>query len=162
MNLLFVSALFLFWLILSGSLHPLHLLTGILVAFFVVWLSPKGLQRQRTFSLFSALVFGPWLFLRVMKSGIHVCRLILHPKLPISPRLKTQTTQLTEDGELTVLGNAITLTPGTITIEVEPGKLVVHALDSASLQDLDSGALERRVAAMFPSQLKDKSGSTEQ
>ena len=58
-------------------------------------------------------------------------------------------TGLRSDGELVVLGNSITLTPGTITVEVAPGELVVHAIDDASCADLAEGRLDARVGRMF-------------
>lgn len=149
MNLLLIIALFLFWLILSGSLAPAHLFVGALTAFVVVWISPRGVNKNTSFSLLGALGYGFWLFFRVMKSGFHVSKLILHPKLPVTSQLLEHDTPLRGSGELTVLGNSITLTPGTITIEIEPGKLVVHALDKASLDDVSSGEMDRRVANLF-------------
>ena len=82
-------------------------------------------------------------------SGVHVSRIILSPTLPISPRLIRHQTKLKSDGELVVLGNSITLTPGTITVEVAPGELVVHAIDEASSADLVEGVLDARVGRMF-------------
>lgn len=161
MNLVFIAALFLFWLVLSASLHPVHLATGALVAVVVVWLSPKEAKQERSFSLLSALGYGPWLFIRVMKSGLHVCKLILHPRLPIAPEMLEHETQLRGDGELAVLGNSITLTPGTITIEIEAGKLLVHSLDKPSQQDITSGALDRKVGAIFvDTKTRDTNGSS--
>jgi multicomponent Na+:H+ antiporter subunit E len=69
--------------------------------------------------------------------------------LPISPKLIHHQTKFKSDGELVVLGNSITLTPGTITVEVAPGELVVHAIDEASSADLVDGVLEARIARMF-------------
>ena len=48
-----------------------------------------------------------------------------------------------------VLGNSITLTPGTITVEIAPGELVVHAIDEASSADLADGVLDARVGRVF-------------
>jgi multicomponent Na+:H+ antiporter subunit E len=48
-----------------------------------------------------------------------------------------------------VLGNSITLTPGTITVEIAPGELVVHAIDEASCADVADGALDARVGRVF-------------
>jgi multicomponent Na+:H+ antiporter subunit E len=79
-----------------------------------------------------------------------VAGIILHPKLPIAPRLIRHETKLRSDSELVVLGNSITLTPGTITVEIAPGELVVHAIDAAASEDLLGGALERRVSRIFP------------
>ena len=53
------------------------------------------------------------------------------------------------DGELVVLGNSITLTPGTITVEVAPGEVIVHAIDTSSQQDLASGVLDDKVSGLF-------------
>ena len=63
-------------------------------------------------------------------------------------------TQLRSDGELFVLGNSITLTPGTITIEVAPGELLVHAIDAHSQQDLSRGLLEERVSRLLSTEEK--------
>ncbi|MEE4245636.1 MAG: Na+/H+ antiporter subunit E [Kangiellaceae bacterium] len=156
MNLLFVIALFIFWLVLSASLNPAHLIVGVLAAVLVVWISPKS-DRNKRLSLLSVIAYGTWLFIKVMKSGIHVCKLILHPKLPIKPQMFEHKTELQSNEELTVLGNSITLTPGTITIEVEPGKLVVHALDEESKGDIESGVLERKAKGMFKTTKKETS-----
>ena len=82
-------------------------------------------------------------------SGLHVSRLILHPKLPISPKLIRHKTKLKSDAELVVLGNSITLTPGTITVEIAPGELVVHAIDEASSTDITDGILDSRIERLF-------------
>lgn len=58
------------------------------------------------------------------------------------------------DGELFVLGNSITLTPGTITIEVAPGELLVHAIDAHSQHDLSRGLLEERVSRLLSTEEK--------
>ena len=48
-----------------------------------------------------------------------------------------------------MLGNSITLTPGTITVEVSPGELLVHALDASSCEELKSGVFDDRVGRLF-------------
>ena len=48
-----------------------------------------------------------------------------------------------------MLGNSITLTPGTITVEIEPGELLVHAIDETSTGDLLGGSLEKKVEGVF-------------
>ena len=102
-------------------------------------------------SWLAVAAFLPGLMGRILKSALHVSWLILHPSLPISPRMIQHKTKLTSDGELVVLGNSITLTPGTITVEVAPGQLVVHAIDEASSADLSSGVLDARVGRLFTS-----------
>ncbi len=73
--------------------------------------------------------------------------LILHPALPIDPKLVRYKTDLTGAGPVTVFGNSITLTPGTITADITPGELVVHAMDDAAASGLAD--MEQRVAGLF-------------
>lgn len=149
MRILGALLLFAFWLLLSGSTDVVHVAAGAVIAGVVMWLSPAGIAPTREASWLAALRYLPWLIGRVLKSGLHVSRLILDPALPISPRFIRHKTKLTSDGELVVLGNSITLTPGTIAVEVAPGELVVHAIDEASCADLADGVLDAKVGRLF-------------
>jgi len=142
-------ALFAFWLLLSASYEAAHVISGAVIAGVVMWLNPAGKAPARRVSWLAALSYLPWLLGRILKSGFHVSRLILTPSLPIEPRLIRQKTGLMSDGELVTLGNSITLTPGTITVEVAPGELLVHAIDEASCADLTDGVLDAKVTRMF-------------
>lgn len=142
--------LFVMWLILSGQYDATHLGLGLAVSLGVVWLNPADPESPfRRVRWLSALLYLPWLFVRILKSGLHVTRLILSPSLPIAPKLVRYPTDLESEGGLVLLGNSITLTPGTITVEVDSRELLVHSLDDASRRDLDEGTLERRVARVF-------------
>lgn len=141
--------LFAFWLLLSASFDVEHVLAGAFFAGVVMWLNPPRASWDRKLSWVAALGYLPWLTGRILKSGLHVSRLILSPSLPISPKLIRHETKLKSDGELVILGNSITLTPGTITVEVAPGELIVHAIDEASSTDLADGVLDDRVSRMF-------------
>ena len=149
MRILGALVLFAFWLLLSASLDVLHVVAGAVVAGVVMWLKPAGAGSTRKVSWLAALRYVLWLICRISESGLHVSRLILHPALPISPRLIRHETPLRSDAELVVLGNSITLTPGTITVEVAPGELVVHAIDEASSADLVDGVLDAKVGRVF-------------
>ena len=149
MRVLVALSLFGFWLLLSASYDIAHLIAGAVIASVVMWLNPAGVPSARKVSWLALLGYLPWLTGRILKSGFHVSRLILAPSLPIAPRLIHHQTDLKSDGELVVLGNSITLTPGTITVEVAPGELVVHAIDEASSSDLTDGVLDAKVARMF-------------
>jgi multicomponent Na+:H+ antiporter subunit E len=142
-------SLFALWLLLSASYNLAHVISGAVIAGVVMWLNPAGKARTRRVSWLAALTYVPWLIGRILKSGFHVSRLILTPSLPIEPRLIRHKTGLKSDGELVALGNSITLTPGTITVEVAPGELLVHAIDEASCADLTDGVLDTKVARMF-------------
>lgn len=142
-------ALFILWMVLSASTNPAHVLLGAVVSIFIAWINPDGTPGMKGYSWLYALWYGPWLLGRIIKSGLHVSRLILSPSLPIHPELIQHKTSLKSDGELVALGNSITLTPGTITVEVAPGELLVHVIDSSSQQDLSSGAYDEKVSRLY-------------
>jgi multicomponent Na+:H+ antiporter subunit E len=149
MRILGALLLFGFWLVLSASYDVVHVAAGAVAAGVVMWLKPTGGGSIRTISWLAGLRYLLWLIGQILKSGLHVSRLILDPALPISPRLIRHKTRLESDGELVLLGNSITLTPGTITVEVAPGELLVHAIDEASCADLTHGVLDARVGRVF-------------
>jgi multicomponent Na+:H+ antiporter subunit E len=142
--------LFVFWLLLSGYfsafLIGMGLLCALAVALFArrmdvvdheghpVHLAPRAL-----------LGYWPWLLKEIVKSGWEVSGLILHPRLPISPTLvRVQATQKTDLGR-TVFANSITLTPGTLSVDVARGEILVHALTREGAASLAEGAMDRRV-----------------
>jgi multicomponent Na+:H+ antiporter subunit E len=95
------------------------------------------------------LVYWPWLVVEIAKSAWAVARIIVDPRLPISPRLiRTKASQRTAVG-IATYANSITLTPGTITVEVNrrEREFVVHALTAESAADVEAGAMDRRVRA---------------
>lgn len=149
MRIFAVLGLFVLWLVLSGSYDLIHVVIGAIIASMIVWFTPIGPPHVRRVSWLAVLGYVPWLIGRILKSGFHVSRLILHPALPISPKIIHHKTKLTSDGEIVVLGNSITLTPGTITVEVAPGELVVHTIDEASSKDLVNGVFDAKVSRLF-------------
>jgi multicomponent Na+:H+ antiporter subunit E len=95
------------------------------------------------------LIYAPWLFGRILASGVHLAYLILHPSLPLNPQMIRHRTRLTGDTAITIFGNSITLTPGTVTVEVNGDEFEVHALDEASASDVTSLRLENKIAGLF-------------
>lgn len=148
MRILTAVILFALWLVISATYDPAHVVVGAVVSVLVAWLNP-ALPHMRRLSWPAAIAYQPWLFGRILKSGIHVSRLILDPKLPIKPQLIKHETKFKTDGELVSLGNSITLTPGTITVEVGPGELLVHAIDDESRKDLLDGRFEEKIGRVF-------------
>ena len=141
--------LLLVWLLLSASLDLVHIGLGLLVAMGVAWLNTeRPASRIPVIRLRIAWYFF-WLIGRILRSGFHLAYLILHPALPINPTLIRYRTELQEDAGIVLLSNSITLTPGTITVEVDSQELVIHALDDDSAEDITSLRLEQQVAGLF-------------
>ena len=147
-----VLVLFGFWLLLSGFYTPFLIGAGfacaVAVAVFArrmdvidheghpVHLAPRAL-----------LGYWPWLLKEIVKSAWEVSKIILHPRLPVSPTLvRVKSTQKTDLGR-TVFANSITLTPGTISVEVDADEFLVHALTRSGADSLAEGDMDRRVTA---------------
>lgn len=143
-------ALFLVWLLVSGQVTPYYLILGFLCAFAVAWVDLRRSPAPRKpFPWGRFVLYLPWLLSRMIWSALHVTRVILHPRLPIAPHLLQYSPRLRDHAALTLLGNSITLTPGTVTVELSDHTLVVHAIDRVSAVDLTSKTLEERVAHVF-------------
>ena len=146
-------ALSCFWLLLSGHFtfeHSLILIFGIISVLICLYMSFKmkiiDEEGHPVQLLLGSLTYMPWLFLEIIKSTIHVTKVILSPSLPISPSMiKVSASQKTPVG-VNVYGNSITLTPGTITVGVNGNELEIHALTKDTAADLKSGAMDLRVS----------------
>jgi multicomponent Na+:H+ antiporter subunit E len=143
--------LYLFWLVLSGHFTAFLLTAGAACAAAVVWFAQRmdvidaeGHPVQLGWRI---LAYWGWLSKEIVKSAWDVSRIIVDPRLPISPSLvRFRPSQKTTVG-LVIHANSITLTPGTISIEAEQGEFLVHALTRAGAEGLTSGEMDRRVSA---------------
>ena len=77
-----------------------------------------------------------------------MARVVLDPRLPISPQTIEIKASATHPVDQAILGNSITLTPGTLALDVHRGRIQVHCLTQAGADDLMSGEMDRRVAAL--------------
>lgn len=143
-------ALFVLWVMLSASFDWFHLGLGLALSFFVAWINSGHSPFVPNFRLWGhILLYLPWLFFKIMQSSLHVTKLILHPALPIDPKLIRVKTNLANPAAVVLLGNSITLTPGTITAEVDHDALIVHAMDDVSAKDVTTGLIESKIAQVF-------------
>ncbi len=133
--ILFILGLFV-WLLLSWSLDIQHLLAGIVIASFVAFMTgDMFVQRPHLFTqirrYFWFLYYLPMFLWECIKANVDVAYRVSHPDMPIRPGIvKVKTTLKSETG-LTFLANSITLTPGTLSVDVdqEKGFLYVHWID---------------------------------
>ena len=138
------------WLLNSGHYTPLLIGFGVASSLFVVFLSWRmGIVDREGLPVRlvpRALLYGPWLFKEIFKSNVDVAKRTLSPYEPdLSPRIfDTGVTQKSDLGRV-LYANSITLTPGTVSVSVQSGEIVVHALSEEAAEDLRKGAMERRV-----------------
>ena len=151
---LIALTLFAYWLLLSGHYEPWLVISGAVLSLAVViFCSMKGITDAEGFPIGlvpRALQYWPWLGIQILKSGLRVTRLILDPRLPISPTLvKVAAEQKTAVG-LVTYANSITLTPGTISIEAsERGRTIwVHAIEKSGAEGFADDEMNHRVARL--------------
>ncbi len=80
-----------------------------------------------------------------MRANIDVMRRVLSPALPIDPVVKWLPAGQTTDLGRVIYANSITLTPGTVSINVEDGRIEVHALSREGMAALEEGDMDARV-----------------
>jgi multicomponent Na+:H+ antiporter subunit E len=148
--------LFVFWILLSASFEWIHLGLGLVFSFIVAWSNAGHSTFVPKVRLWSrVLLYLPWLFYKIIQSSLHLTKLILHPALPIDPQLISVESKLNHHAAIVLLGNSITLTPGTVTAEVDRNKLIVHALDKVLSEDVTSRQIESKISKIFKDQESD-------
>jgi multicomponent Na+:H+ antiporter subunit E len=144
-------ALFLFWVLLSGFFTAFLLGAGVASALAVVLFARRMNLLDREGHPVQlgvrAALYWVWLLKEIAKSAWSVSKLILHPQLPISPTLvRFKPTQRTSVG-LVIHANSITLTPGTIAVEVSANEFLVHGITRDGAHGCIDSEMDRRVSA---------------
>jgi multicomponent Na+:H+ antiporter subunit E len=146
---------YLFYLTLAWFASALDFVTGAIGAAIVgVALSRVSLTQplpplQTARQLLRFVLYVPYLLWEVTKANIGIARVILDPRMPIDPSVVRFRAAVWGGLPVTTLANSITLTPGTLTIDVGNREFLVHTLTRGSRRDLLDGALERAVRFIF-------------
>ncbi len=143
------------WILWSGYFKPLLLGLGLASALVCTYLALRMRKADGEGSQFNVLqhivqlvTYWPWLMLEVARSNLDVAKIILAREIKIDPvMIRLKASQSTEMGQV-IYGNSITLTPGTITVDIEDGELLVHALTQSGADGLHQGEMDRRVTAL--------------
>jgi multicomponent Na+:H+ antiporter subunit E len=147
------------WLVWSGVPDwdpghvPLTVVFGVFSSALVVFFSERMRHAEDTEGVPMSfwvrhISYLPWLVKEIVLSNLHVARVILSPSMPIRPRvLRVHCTQASDMAKV-VYANSITLTPGTITLDLRGDSLLVHALTADTAEGLLSGEMDQRVTKM--------------
>ncbi len=159
-----ILLLFAFWVVLSGKFDAFHLGMGAISTLCIalgtrhlLLRTPAiGIDDRHPLTVVSwgrLLLYAPWLAWQVVLSSLQVAWLVIHPKMPISPCVVRFHTTLPHELARLTLANSITLTPGTVTLDVEGDEFVIHALTTSSASALapatGQGRMERRVESLY-------------
>ncbi|MEA3413695.1 MAG: Na+/H+ antiporter subunit E [Pseudomonadota bacterium] len=155
--LVFVTS-FLLWLLLTASLDPQELVAGAVVALVVTTLTGNraaimnGLRLTPTAPLGLVKYLGAF-SVALVRANIDLAARVLNPSLPIRPAVVEVSTRLESPLGRLLLANSITLTPGTLSVDYNGDRLLVHWVYCPPGQDL--GSATREIAAGFENNLKE-------
>ena len=138
--------LFAFWLLLSGHYTPFLIGSGAVSCLVVVWVTKRKQNLDEESvpieAFRGAVTYFPWLVYEVWKASLAVARIVLQPKMAISPVMTVVDCRTKTAVGLATYANSITLTPGTVTAGQRGKRLVVYALVAAGADDVETGAME--------------------
>jgi multicomponent Na+:H+ antiporter subunit E len=139
--------LFLFWILVSSAVDTQHILVGAGVAFVVSYFSSDLLIRkdEKLPSLKVIPHFLSYILLlsfEILKANLQVARIVLDPNLPISPSIVKFKTKLKGNNAKVILANSITLTPGTITVDIIGDTFYVHTLTRIAAEEITDWPIE--------------------
>lgn len=158
--------LFVFWVVLSGKFDVLHLGLGAASAIGIalgtrrlLMLPPAiGFEDRHPMDAMPwlrLLTYLPWLAWEITLSAVQVAFIVIHPKLPIQPSLVRFRITLPHTMAQLTLSTSITITPGTVTLDVQDDEFLVHALTTQSARALvpshGTGAMQKRIATLYAS-----------
>jgi multicomponent Na+:H+ antiporter subunit E len=151
-HLFLFSMMLLLWILLTASLAPDELSAGIFVAIVVSLLSAPYIDifngiRYSPLALVSVVTYLGYFFYALIVANFDMARRVLSPSLPISPELVEVETQLHSKLGQMLLANSITLTPGTLSVELRHNKILVHWI--AAPDNVDIKRATRDIAAGF-------------
>lgn len=140
------------WLSNSGHYSALLLCFGALSIIFVVWLAHKMDvidNESQPVELTPRLpAFYWWLFIKIVRGNIDVLIRVWSPKLNISPGVATFPVRLKTEMGRVIYANSITLTPGTVAIDIQEHWITVHSLTQEGLEEITQGEMHSKVVKL--------------
>ena len=140
-----------FWVVMSGMFDPFHFSLGIFCCLLVTFLSSDLLFPEQgkpwLRELFGMIAYLPYLLWQIILANLQVTYIVLHPRMleKIDPHLFRFETTLKRPISKVAMAQSITLTPGTITVNIHENQIAVYALTREAAAGLP-GEMERQVA----------------
>ncbi|BDR67066.1 hypothetical protein K144313037_11320 [Clostridium tetani] len=162
MKILIIHLYLIFWLILAQRFTLETVILGYVISYSIFKFNKKTLCiNNRNINLKKGkyiLTYCFCLVKEVFKSNFHVAKIILSPKMNISPKIVTFETKIRSNFLRTILANSITLTPGTLTVELQDNSLTVHCLEESNIHELKDSDFEK-ILLKFEDSREDKNDS---
>jgi multicomponent Na+:H+ antiporter subunit E len=140
------------WLLWSGFLTPMLLGLGAASCLLVLYLATRMGFFQRDVYPLNCIPRLPgywaWLLVELVRSNLRVARIVLDRRLPISPTVVEFNAPTRDPVAQAILANSITLTPGSLTLDVHDDRLRVHCITRDTAMALLDGEFSRRVVRL--------------
>ena len=139
-RLIYFVVSFIVWLLLTWTLEAQVVIAGLAASIVVALLFHEILPKEHhvfvsPIRIFWFLVYVPVFFYYVIIANLDVVYRALHPKMPINPGIVKIKTELKTESGITALANSITLTPGTLTVDLtDDGFLYIHWINVKSTE----------------------------
>lgn len=140
----------LFWLFLSGFLKPLLLGFGVVSVALVMLILHRmnriDAQPQQLPASISNVRYTFWLLGQIVLSSLEVAKLVWGNSKNLSPAIAKLPVKDIPNKSRVLYANSITLTPGTLSVDIDEQHVTVHALNERSIKSLQTGEMARKVA----------------
>lgn len=126
-QLLMNILLMLVWVALTGSFAAINFLFGFILAFFIMWLVARRTGQQQYFTRFIKIIgFLVFFFKELIKANVQVAYDVVTPRFYMTPAIVKVPLDVKTDLEITLLANLITLTPGTLALDISDDRKVMY------------------------------------
>lgn len=149
-----------FWFIMSGFFDLIHGLMGLASVGAVMALNYQ-FKKHKYFEdevdvlneirIGRLFLYAFWLLGQIIMSGIQVAFIILKPSMPIRPQMIRFKVNLPSAHARMILGNSITLTPGTLTVDIHEDEFLIHSIVPGSYQGILDDSMPQQVLKLFTS-----------
>ncbi|SHE47401.1 MULTISPECIES: Na+/H+ antiporter subunit E [Caloramator] len=147
-------SLFLIWSALSYPLTNQEIIFGLILSLFISILTQYYNQRSKSFkikSLYHLIKYFIVFLIELVKANFNMARIVITPSLPISPKIYEVKTELKSNIAKALLANSITLTPGTISVDLEDDTIYIHVVEGTKVDDVEGlkGPFEKILKEAF-------------
>lgn len=140
-----------FWLVLTPYITAESTIIGMIVCILVVLYSRDLLFEEKEIPLYklsnfiNMIKFIGVLIVEIFKANIDVAKIVLNPSLPIQPHFIKVPMMLKNDFNKVIYGNSVTLTPGTLTVDITEDEFIIHALTNDAAEAMKNSFIEQWV-----------------
>jgi len=150
-SLFLYTVMMMFWLILIPSYTIENIIAGLLTCLGALWFSSELLIEEEQASIYTKkgiILFFRYVYrltIEIVKANIDVAKIVLSKKMDIQPHFFKVPLHIHKDLNKVIYANAITLTPGTLSVDIEDDYILVHALTNAAASGIEGSILEKGI-----------------